>query len=416
MSKQVKKIFKLLAIIIGGIFLVTGGVLLFLILNFKKPDILATDSIITFTDDGKILGNTTIKLSNTNKYSIKIDSLHYTMKINGKTYLQGKKDSQLVLKAHNASSFSLPFVVDAKAMDQDFKDQDNAVNHFLIDCYVSVWGIKKIHLILPISKKITFFKKPGLIADHNYIRVNNNGNAKVNLVLLLVNPNKYYVQLDSLSYSLSIEGQKYLEGQKLSKIALKPQDTQKINLPLTFNLKKFMKDFKGRDSAVFNFNIEVLLSTPDIKQEHIIIPLHKKLPLIIDFNIEVSKVKINKLGLNNCELTAYILAGNPNAMDIKIDRLHYLIKVDGMQWADGYYKKEIFLHKKSSVNLQFPIHLDTKKIAKSANDYLSGEKVQNYDIAANFNLIVPDPVIKKIKMDAENKGILHLSKLLEKRK
>jgi len=416
LPSSIKKTLKVVAISIGSIILLCGLVILVLVLNFKKPDILATDSIITFTEDGKILGKTTIKLSNDNHFSIKIDSLHYTMKIYGKTYLSGKKDSQLVLAAHTSSNFTLPYIVEAKAMDEDFKNEDSAVNHFLIDCYVSIWGIKKLHLVIPVAKKIAFLKQPVLISDHNYVRVNDAGIAKVNLVVNVANPNKYMVQMDSLTYSLFIEGQKYLNGEKIKKIELGPLDTQKINLPLTFNLKKFMKDFKGRDSAIFNFNVEVLISTPDIKKEHIVIPLHKKVPLITDINIEVNRVKINKLGLNNCELTAYVKAGNPNPVDLKANHLHYIVKVEGLQWADGVYEKTISLRKKSSIDLEFPIHLDTKKIAKSANDYLSGDKVQNYEIAADFNVKTPDPTLKNVKMDVKNSGILHLGKLIDKAK
>jgi len=84
--------------------------------------------------------------------------------------------------------------------------------------------------------------------------------------------------------------------------------------------------------------------------------------------------------------------------------------------TDGYHEKTISLHKKSSVDLEFPIHLDTKKIAKSAKDYLNGDKVQNYELAADFNIITPDPALKSIKMDVKNTGVLHIGKMIKKAK
>jgi LEA14-like dessication related protein len=214
-------------------------------------------------------------------------------------------------------------------------------------------------------------------------------------------------------YSMSIEGETYLTGQKLKKIELKALDTQKLSLPLEFKFKKYMKVLKGRDSAVSHFSFELLLTTPDIKQEHIIIPLDKKMPLVTDIDVEVTHVKINKFGFNNTDLTAYIKIGNPNNVDLNLDHLHYIVKVDGQQWVDGHYTKLITLRKKATANFQFPIHLDTKKITKSAKDYLSGDKVQHYEILADFNVKLPDPTIKNIQMDVRNEGVLHLSKLLK---
>jgi LEA14-like dessication related protein len=336
------------------------------------------------------------------------------MAINGKTYLEGRKDSRIVLKAHGNSGFTLPYVVNSKDMDKDFKSRDSAVNHFIIDAYISVFAIKKMHIHIPFDKTIAFFKEPALIGDHNYIRVENNGNAKANLVVKLVNPNKYAIQLDSFTYSLVIESKKYLEGEKYKKIALGPLDTQNINIPLVFKMGKFVKNLKGRDSAVFEFRFEFLLSTPDIKQEHITLLLNKSMPLIVDFDVAVEQVKINKLGFNNSDLTAYIKVGNPNNMDVNLDHLHYVLKVDGLQWVDGFYKKSIALRKKSSAYLALPIHLDTKKIGKSATDYLKGDKAQNYEIAAGFNLKTPDPMMKTVTMNVRNSGILHLAKLIGK--
>ena len=259
MSTPIKKILRIAIISLISLIIVSGIGVLYLVLSFKQPDILATDSIITITNDGKLVGNTTLNIRNNNPYTIRIDSLSYTMAINGKTYLEGRKDSRIVLKAHGNSGFTLPYVVNSKDMDKDFKSRDSAVNHFIIDAYISVFAIKKMHIHIPFDKTIAFFKEPALIGDHNYIRVENNGNAKANLVVKLVNPNKYAIQLDSFTYSLVIESKKYLGGEKYKKIALGPLDTQNINIPLVFKMGKFVKNFKGRDSAVFEFRFELLL-------------------------------------------------------------------------------------------------------------------------------------------------------------
>ena len=412
LTESLKKNLKITGISLISLIVIAGIAILILVLTFKQPDILATDSIITLTPDGHLLGNTTIKIQNANAYTIRIDSLSYTMAIKGKTYLEGRKDSQIVLKGHDSSAFSLPYVVDAKDMEKDFKNETSTKNHFVIDAYISVFGIKKMHIHIPLNKKVAVFKQPVLIGYHNYIRIDDKGKAHIDLVVKVVNPNNYAVQTDSLTYSLTIEGKKYLEGQKLKKIVLTPLDTQNITVPMVFKLGKYIKNLKGQDSAACELRVEFLLTTPDIKQEHITIPLKMKMPLITNFDVAMEKVKINKLGFNNTDLTAFVKVGNPNEMDVNLNNLHYILKVDGLLWVEGYYTKAIDLRKKSSVDLELPIHLDTKKIGKSASDYLKGDKIQNYEITADFNIKTPDPMMKIAKMDVRNGGVLHLAKLI----
>jgi LEA14-like dessication related protein len=415
LNNQNRKILRIILILAGSLILLSAITIFIIYKNFKSPEILATDSIISFTDKGILFGNTEIMVRSDNSYSIRIDSLHFTMSIKGKTYLEGKSDSSIILLPHQVTKIKLPYVYNSKALEEDFKDEDSVQDDFIIKGYATVFGFKRIPVSIPFHKKIALFKKPKLIGDQNYLRIGNDSIIRANLVLKVFNPNKYDIKMDSLTYNLIIGDREYLHGRHIKNIELPAQQTRNINLPITFDFKKYARHFRGIDSALYKFEFEGLLSTPDIHQEHIIMPFEKKIPVVTDFKLDVQHITLNKFNFKEADLTASLNIGNPNATDFKADNLHWTLEVGGSKWAEGVYNKNITLRKKSAVHLELPLHIDIKKLDNSARDYLTGDKIQNYKIEANLNLKTNSPDMKEVKMDIQNSGVLHLKKLLKKK-
>jgi LEA14-like dessication related protein len=415
-SPSIAKGLKIFGIVLIVILLLAGVTVFVLVKSFKTPRILASENIITFTKDGKLVGNTSIHLENDNSYGIKIDSLAYTMSINGKTYLRGHKDHPVVLKAHGTNTFVVPYTLDSKTMDKDFANQDSAMNDFKIDGYITALGFKKVHISVPLHKKLAFFKKPELIGDQNSFIFDSTGEAHVKVRLKLANRNKYPIQVDSFRYSLAIEGRQYVRGSRLKSTKMKALDTIEVNLPLTLDYKKMLAHLKGRDSAMHNFLFTFLLTTPDMKNGHFTLPLDRKLPLVTEFKVKLGGVKIDKLNFKEAHLTAKLTIGNPNATAFDVKKFYYQLKVEGNQWAEGYLPRAIHLDKKSSITLDVPVDLDFKKIKANVKEYFKGDKVQKYKLIAKFSMITKDPKMKEVSMYMQDEDVLHLKGLLKKNK
>jgi LEA14-like dessication related protein len=409
-----KNIIRIVLISLGVLILLAGIAVFIIVKTFRKPEILATDSIITFTDDGQVFGHTTIKIRNNNNYSIRIDSLNYSMIIKGKTYLNGIIEDVLILNSKQDTSLVLSYHINADALEKDFKNYDSIAGNFKVHGYLSVFGFKKIPVRFSAPKTIPIFKKPILTGDQNYLKLGSDGFLRATLVLEVQNPNKYQIILDSITYSLFIEGQKYMYGQRIKSLTLNPASTQKISLPLAFNYNKYVKNFTGRDSTLYKFEFECLISTLSFKQEHVVIPFEKKLPLVTKFNIAVDHMKIQKINFKTADLLVYLKIGNPNSVGFKADHFHYRLWVENLQWAEGDYSKSLTLRKKSTLDLELPIELDLKKLGKSAGDYLKGDKVQNYKAEVEFNLTADMKTLQKVQMSMQSEGVLHLGKALKK--
>jgi LEA14-like dessication related protein len=146
--------------------LLAGGAAVYIFLRkFKKPEVVGASHVLSLGDDGILSGNTTLVLKNPNAYTLRVDSLSYAMKIKGQTYLKGHKEKPIVLRANSLDTFVLPFRAASKEMSEDFPTQTRAESRIVVDGYFSAGKIKKVHLRLPFTPKITFLRPPALVGQ-----------------------------------------------------------------------------------------------------------------------------------------------------------------------------------------------------------------------------------------------------------
>jgi LEA14-like dessication related protein len=388
----------------------------FTIKNFKKPYLVRTDTILRISASDTADGETTVRVVNPNNFEIRIDSLHYTMSINGKQYLRGGKEHPIVLKANDTDVFVLPYRVNMKQMGIDTKDSKKTLNKFNLEGYVSAKGIKRLHLKIPYEKEVTVLKNPELTANEDILNINQDGIARTNVELRLYNPNDYPIKIDSLKYSLYIQGKRYMKGHRLKTAILEPLKSETYNLPLEIYLKKIMKDFKYQDSALHKFYFDGYLSTPEMKPTHITIPFEKKMAIVKDFGAKLDHIKLEKLTFKEADLIATLKVENKNAMEFDVHHVHYDLYVENEHWASGDYEKDIVLKKKSDAEVDLPIHLDLSQIKHNIKDYIKGDKKQNYALTLSMLIRTHGKKMKDIKMILRPEGRLSLKKAFKKNK
>src|ERR1043166_9461425 len=103
---------RILIIVLFSLFfiiLAAGLTAYFFYKSFKKPRVIYAHHTFIF-DKGMMQGSSTLAVKNDNKWQIRIDSLSYSLQINGKIYLNGKKKNPIVLRAFSIDTFVLPYI------------------------------------------------------------------------------------------------------------------------------------------------------------------------------------------------------------------------------------------------------------------------------------------------------------------
>ena len=407
MAASRKRIF--IIILLTFFFLLLAGGLTFYLLykSFKKPSLVYAHHILTF-DKGLMEGNSTLALKNDNPWQIRIDSLTYSLQMNGKTYLAGGKKNPIVLRPHSIDTFVLPYIEAASQMNKYFENRDSAPATVFIKGYVSALAFKKIPLKLHHNFMYVPFKKPDVVGNHNYMTLDTGGIIRARTVFDLANKNKYPIRLDSFYYSLDVEGINYIRSHRLKPVKAGPLDTVEAALNFSFNSSQFQKNLGGRDSGRFQFVFSFELSGKGFDRANITIPVDKELPVFTYFKILSKHLKIRKVSGSELQLEANLEIYNPNTVTFKVNGSNYALSVDEKDWVKGDIKEHFMLPAKKSVNLTIPFAVSLKEVSHSAGKYLKEGKPLHYKLRVGYTLQANLPTMKEIKMNLQDTGVLHL--------
>lgn len=274
-------------------------------------------------------------------------------------------------------------------------------------------------IILGIITACSTIKDPELISIGNLEIKTDSEPFNIQTDLKIYNPNKFSLRSQNVNIELFINDLFIGDVVLLDEFNVKKQDTsvltfnlnldskffnQRINLADTLNL-----NIKGKAKIFFNlnykFNTDYQLSLSDLFES--LLETNFK-----NSNINLNSVRIENIGFSNFDILPDLTFKNNFDFDYSIEKLNIEIyDSDKYNIPIGVFKKynSIQVNKKSHINIESPISINTAKFGKSILKNLSG-KTYSLFIKINAKVVfkkmeLPLTVFKKLEYDISSQKI-----------
>jgi len=116
--------------------------------------------------------------------------------------------------------------------------------------------------------------------------------------------------------------------------------------------------------------------------------------------IGVASTQITDVDAERIKLVSHVTLHNPLPVDIKTNRLNYIIYIDSVKVIEDAYEKPIHIQSSDSSTLTLPMQILAKPLAKVLK-YFTDNKIDSadYSMKASFEVDVPIAGERKFSMD-----------------
>ena len=179
-----------------------------------------------------------LKIINKNDFSVTLDGFDYELLINQNSFLSGKQDKGLSIKANDFSIVQIPLALKYKELYdtyKSFKDDD------LLKYTLKTGLIFNLPVIgstrVPVSKsgELPSLKLPSI--SFKSLKLQNISFSGANLLLEVSvdNPNAMNLMLNKMDYRLDVNGQQWAGGAATEKMDIQEKGESTLKIPVKLN-------------------------------------------------------------------------------------------------------------------------------------------------------------------------------------
>ncbi|MFD1873224.1 LEA type 2 family protein [Hymenobacter bucti] len=232
-------------LVLLGLLVVGGGITYFatdrgkaLLPTLEQP----TLNISQITRE-RLKGQFRVKLRNHTPIDLKVDSLRYEARVEGKRLAQGHKASPLVVKGNALSSLELPLTLNLPEVKHAAKtaQRDCVTVQLHTVLYANLPGAGPTEIPVDVRKRVYIPKLPKIeVADVDITKLGlNKGEATVNL--RVTNYESIPFTVKQVSYRFRVEDDLDVKGQETKDVTFKKKGTELMPIHVKFQPKKMPK-------------------------------------------------------------------------------------------------------------------------------------------------------------------------------
>ena len=224
--------------------------------------------------------------------------------------------------------------------------------------------------------------------------------------------------VDSLQYSIFINGTEILKDHYKKSISLKRNDSSQVSLPMTiFNdsISSVMKTNEQKNIDSVEFHFQGSFFTRIIFKEQFNVDIKRLIPRFYTPEVNAEHFEIDSLNFSRAAVQLLVSINNKNVFPFKADSIAYEISIEDNHWIKGIIPGFIDIQAKSVTDLTIPITISFKEVTKTLFHLLTkGNKVR-YNLHLTFRIESDNNMINKSKVILESEGsVKSLMKALKK--
>jgi LEA14-like dessication related protein len=221
-----------------------------------------------------------LRVKNPNRLGLKMVGLKYDFAINENSFLTGKQDRNLEVKAGGESIVQLPISLNFIKVYQTFRSLINEDDFkYNIKCIVSfdVPVLGAVDIPVNMKGKCPLPKLPRIALDALKLKKVTLMGAELQMDIRLQNPNAFSMLLKSFNYQFSVNGLNWVSARVEESTGIGKKDESLISIPIAINFSKVGSSvaqlFTGDKSLNYSLKTRLDLGISLPLMEHVSIPL-----------------------------------------------------------------------------------------------------------------------------------------------
>ncbi|QNE39779.1 hypothetical protein F1C16_09530 [Hymenobacter sp. NBH84] len=232
-------------LVLVGVLLV-GGVVAYFATD-KGKDLLPTLEQPTLNISNvtreKIKGQMVVQLHNHAPLTLRIDSLRYVTRVDGKQLAQGHKSQPLVVQKNATNRLELPLELNLPELTRKAKEaqRDCVTVHMHTVLYADLPGVGPQQIPVDVRKRVYIPKLPKIeVADVDVTKLGlKNGEAVVNL--RVTNYESLPFTVEQVNYRFQIEDDLDVKGQETKNVTFRKKGIELLPIHVRFDTKSMPK-------------------------------------------------------------------------------------------------------------------------------------------------------------------------------
>lgn len=226
--------------------------------------------------------------------------------------------------------------------------------------------------------------------------------------------------IDSLDYDLYINGVPVLHSNHFKEISIARKGTEKVSIPMHVDvtkLRSLIRKFARQktDSATYTVKGDYNMKLPIAGMRKFRIDETKIAPAIREIYVKAGKMKFNKMGLKNTELSLSVAIDNHNVFPITLKNGHYTLEIEHGIKMQGKMQKIVEVPAKGSGIIDLVIDTKTAKMPKLGWKWMFREHRTRYKMNFSGIILSDSEIMRKATLHVTDEGTLEQLKQLTKK-
>ncbi|MBI2268900.1 MAG: LEA type 2 family protein [Bacteroidetes bacterium] len=213
--------------------------------------------------------------------------------------------------------------------------------------------------------------------------------------------------VDSLQYSVFIDGEKVVKNTYKRSVTFKHGDSSRIELPVTIStdeLKAIIKanDKKGIDSV--EYQLQVSFYTDLIFKKKFGFNFKKVLPLYYFLEASAEHIRIDSLNFSRAAIQLIVSVKNKNVFPIRFSEVSYKFAIEDHKWLEGRIPGLTVIKANSVTEISIPIRISFREVGKTLFDLLKNGSKVNYKLWIAFVIESEKNILSNSKVILNSSG------------
>lgn len=230
--------------------------------------------------------------------------------------------------------------------------------------------------------------------------------------LQMNNPNPLSVTLAGFDYDLFLNGHSFVKGRQDDQLQIQANGASMLEIPVSLSFREIYETYqsmKNRDSTDYQLNCGLSFDLPILGPTRIPATKSGHLPLIKIPKISVSALKVEKLNFTGADLTLELSVENPNTFEVLMNRLNYVLKINGSEWASGNTQQVGNVNAKKHGILRLPVSLNFLEMGRTAYQIVSGKEKVQYELGGTLMVDTSNPLLRNVSLPLDAAGAMNIS-------
>lgn len=261
-------------------------------------------------------------------------------------------------------------------------------------------------------KQADLWKDPKVSLANAKVTALNFEGASLDVVLDVLNPNKFDISYGALEYAVDIEQARLFAGKLDQSGKLGAGKTQQITVPLSFKFADIMSILDqagGADSLNYGLSGGLYFNIPVAGQVKIPLKTEGTLPMLKKPKVTLAGLDVSKMSVSGAELLLKLGVENPNSFDLGLSGFNYSLGLNGNKVASGKSQQKTSWAAGQSKELAIPIQLSFLDGGMALYNMLRSNEL---DYSLSFDSVLDSsslPIIKKLPFSTKQDGRVKLN-------